>query len=94
MSDTVTVQTRLWRTLFHVIYMNKHGEVWVRVPGWSSSLAVRITMEDNVTPEMRKRIMTDGRYHGMCALGAEHHEDLNIMINEDSLLPDPNDKLT
>jgi hypothetical protein len=87
-----TVQNRLWRTMFHVLYMNQYGEIFVSIPGWDSNLAVRISM-DNVTPEMQGRIVADGRYHGVCALGADNYEDLNIMINEDSLPIDPNDGL-
>lgn len=77
--------------MFHVIYIHNH-EIWVRVPGWSTDLAVRITTE-NVAPDVLPHLKTNGRYFGMAAIGADTWEGLNILINEMAPAPDPNDGL-
>ncbi len=72
------------RTLFHVIRIHNE-ELRVRIPGWSSGLAVRITWE-NIAPETQKHIYVDGRYHGTAEIwrSASDYAELDIWINEDS----------
>lgn len=80
-----TAKTRPWRTLFHVIYItyneNEIEEAWVRVPAWSSNLAVRIDWW-RMTTEVRDDLTLDKRYYGTACIGAETYEGLDIYINE------------
>ena len=55
--------------------------MWVRVPGFDSNIAVRIT-RDQFAPEIQNQIECNRRYYGMAAIGAETYEGLNIYINE------------
>lgn len=83
MNEEPTVATRQWRTMFHVIYRHR-DEIWVRIPGWDSNLAVRI-LASQFTDEMRQCLDNGEVYfYGLCAFGADHHEDLDITINERS----------
>ena len=80
-SQKETAETRLWRTLFHVIYIHDVDGVWVRVPGFDSNIAVRVQWYQ-ISPEIRDQIKLDHYYHGLAAIGAETYEGLNIYINE------------
>ena len=79
--EKITPETRLWRTLFHVIYIHEVDGVWVRVPGFDTNIAVRVPW-CQIAPEIRDQIKWDCHYHGLAAIGAETYEGLNIYINE------------
>ena len=78
--DGDTITTRRWRTMFHIIYISETDGVWARVPAFAGGIAVFLSWQQ-IAPEIRSKIVVDGRYHGQAAIGADSYEDLNAYID-------------